>query len=117
MSSPIYHEGHLYWAKEEGGRAFCVDAATGQLVYEQRLEPEPGRIYASALLADGRIYYVSQMKGAYVVEAKPTFKLVARNVIETDDSIFNGSPAVSNGRLILRSNRFLYCIGDGTNSR
>jgi outer membrane protein assembly factor BamB len=113
VSSPVYHDGHLYWVKEEGGRAFCVDAATGQLVYEQRLEPEPGRIYASALLADGKIYYVSQLKGTYVVEAKPTFKLLARNLIETDDSIFNGSPAVSNGRLILRSNRFLYCIGDG----
>jgi outer membrane protein assembly factor BamB len=113
VSSPVYHAGHLYWAKEEGGRVFCVEAATGQLVYEQRLEPEPGRIYASALLADGKIYYVSQTRGAYVVEAAPTFKLVGRNVIEGDDSIFNGSPAVSGGRLVLRSNRFLYCVADG----
>lgn len=114
VSSPVYHDGHLYWAKEDGGRVFCVEAATGTLVYEQRLEPEPGRIYASALLGDGKIYYVSQTKGTYVVEAKPSFKLLMRNVIEGDDSVFSGSPAVSGGRLILRSNRFLYCIGAGS---
>ena len=28
-----------------------------------------------------------------------------------DASVFNASPAVSDGQLLLRSNRFLYCLG------
>jgi len=47
----------------------------------------------------------------FVLAAKPEFELLAHNKIETDSSIFNGSPAVADGRLLLRSDRALYCIG------
>jgi outer membrane protein assembly factor BamB len=110
VSSPIYHDGHLYWASEESGKLYCAEAASGKLIYEQRLEPKPGLIYASAVLAGDRIYYVSQKSGTYVVDAGPTFKLLARNLIDGDESVFNGSPAISQGRMLLRSNKFLYCV-------
>jgi hypothetical protein len=38
------------------------------------------------------------------------FELVSQNVIEGDDSPFNGTPAISDNQLFLRSNKFLYCI-------
>jgi outer membrane protein assembly factor BamB len=110
ICTPVYHDGHLYWADEQG-RAYCVDAKTGKSVYQERLAPASGRIYASGVLAGGRIYYVSREKGTYVVEAKPKFELVAHNVIEDDKSVFNATPALEDGRLYLRSNKFLYCIG------
>jgi len=47
----------------------------------------------------------------YMVSAEPQFKQLAHNVIEDDDSLFNGSPVVSRGQLLLRSDKFLYCIG------
>jgi hypothetical protein len=28
-----------------------------------------------------------------------------------DSSLFNASPAISDGKLIVRSNEFLYCLG------
>jgi outer membrane protein assembly factor BamB len=110
ICTPVYHEGHLYWTSEEGGLAYCVNAATGEVVYQERLSPNPGRIYASAVLAEGRIYYCSRESGTYVVAAKPEFELLAHNVIETDPSVFNGTPAISPGRLYLRSDSFLYGI-------
>jgi outer membrane protein assembly factor BamB len=110
VSSPVYHAGHLYWTSESKGMAYCADAAKGTLVYEQKLSPFPGRIYASPMLADGKIYYVSRENGTYVVDASPTFKLVAHNNLN-DSTIFNASPAVSDGHLYLRSDRYLYCIG------
>ena len=109
ICSPIYHEGHLYWTNEGSGVAYCVNAATGQIVYEERL-PTPGRIYASGVLAEGRIYYPSRQKGTYVVAAKPKFELLAHNVIESDASVFNATPAISQGQLFLRSDSNLYCI-------
>jgi hypothetical protein len=111
VSSPVYHAGRLYWANEMRGVAYCVDARTGDVLYEETLQPRPDRIYASPVLADGKIYYVSRTEGTYVVAAGPQFKLLAHNRIADDPSVFNASPAVADGQLLLRSDRFLYCIG------
>lgn len=110
-SSPIYHAGHLYWASESGGVLHCQDARTGKIVYQERLKPEAGRIWASPVLADGKLYYVSQFKGTYVITAQPKFELLAHNVFENDTNRTNASIAVSDGQLFLRSDEFLYCIG------
>jgi outer membrane protein assembly factor BamB len=110
VSSPIYYEGHLYWTRD-GSTACCQNPATGEMVYEERIEPGAERIWSSPVLADGKLYYVSQHKGTYVVAAKPEFELLAHNVFEDDDSRTNASPAVSNGQLLLRTDRHLYCIG------
>jgi len=111
VGSPIYHDGHIYWASDGGGVVHCQEAATGKMVYQQRLEPASGLIYGSPVLADGKIYYVSQRKGTYVVAAKPKFELLAHNVFDDDSSRTNASPAVSNGQLLLRTDQNLYCIG------
>jgi len=110
VSSPVYHDGHLYWTSESRGIAYCVDAAKGKVVYEERLEPASDRIYASPTLADGKLYIVSRTHGAYVLQARPQFKLLAHNTLG-DSSVFNASPVVSDGQLLLRSDRYLYCIG------
>lgn len=124
VSSPIYHDGHLYWASDSRGIVYCQDAASGEFVYEERLSPSPGIIYASPLLAGGKLYYVSQHQGTYVLPARPEFQLLARNVFADDDSRTNASlvvdavqpPENSSDqrpicRLLLRSDRYLYCIG------
>lgn len=111
IPSPAYHNAHLYWPAQDGGLVFCADARTGNLVYRERL-PKCGRLFASPVVADGRIYYVSREHGAYVLSAGPKFELLAQNRIEDDKTMFNGSPAVSSGRLFLRSDKYLYCIGN-----
>lgn len=111
VSSPVYHDGYLYWVSESKGIAYCIDAKTGEAVYEKRMQPRPDRIYASPVAADGKIYYVSRNNGTFVVAARPEYELLAHNVIASDDSVFNASPAVSNGQLLLRSDKCLYCIG------
>lgn len=110
VSSPLYHEGHLYWAHEGRGVVYCADAKTGKIVYEERLDPESDRIYASAFLAAGKIYYVSRSHGTYLVDAQPKYKLLGHNVIKSDTSVFNASPAAMDGKLLLRSDRRIYCI-------
>jgi outer membrane protein assembly factor BamB len=112
VSSPVYHDGHLYWADDHGGVVYCQNAANGEIVYQERLRPPPDIIYASSLLADGKLYYVSQHHGTYVVAASPKFKQLARNVFEDDNSRTNASLAVSNGQLFLRTDQNLYRIGE-----
>jgi outer membrane protein assembly factor BamB len=110
VSSPVYHEGYLYWAGD-GGFLHCQDAATGKDVYRERLKPDAGTFWASALLAGGKIYYVSKTNGTYVVAARPKFEQLAHNAFADDRSRTNASPAVSDGHLLLRTDQYLYCIG------
>jgi outer membrane protein assembly factor BamB len=111
VCTPVFYEGHLYWTYEDRGIAVCVNAKTGAIVYEERLLPTPKLIYASGVIADGKLYYVSRDKGTYVLAAKSKFELLAHNAIASDTSIFNATPAVHNSRLLLRSDKFLYCVG------
>ena len=109
VSSPIYHDGYLFWAKDKGGILYCVDAETSEVIYEKRLRPSSGEIYATPLLADGRLYYVSRENGIFVVAAKPEFELLAHTQLEDDDSPFAASPvALAGGSVLLRSDRYLY---------
>ena len=108
ISSAVYHDGRLYWSSD-GHMAHCADAATGRSVYRERLG-KGGDCYASPVLADGRLYYVTRDRGTYVVAVGPKFELLAHNTIDGDDSVFNASPAISGGRLFLRSDKYLYCV-------
>jgi outer membrane protein assembly factor BamB len=111
VGSPIYHEGHLYWASDGGGMVFCQEAATGKVVYSERLTPPAGQIWASPVLADGKLYIVSKENGTYVVAAQPKFQQIAHNKLEGDKSRSNASLAISDGQLFLRNDQYLYCIG------
>lgn len=109
VSSPVYLDGHLYWMHEQRGVAYCAKADTGEVVYEQRLE-RAGQVYSSALLADGKLYYLTREGRTFVLAAKPEFEQLAMNDLQ-DRSTFNGSPAVDGSRLLIRSDKFLYCLG------
>jgi len=86
VPSPVFHDGYIYSVREEGGVLSCVNAENGEVVFQERLQPSAGRIYASPLVADGKIYLVSREDGTYVVAAQPLFTQLAHNVIEDDDS-------------------------------
>ena len=105
VSSPVLHSGHLYWFNDRG-IAFCVDAKTGKEVARKRLG---GQFYASAVLIADKLYAVSRFDGTYVLEATPELTHVAHNRL-SDESDFSGSPAVSEGQILLRSDKYLYCI-------
>ncbi len=109
VTSPVFLDGHLYWMHEQRGVAYCAKAESGEVVYEQRLE-RAGQVYSSALLADGRLYYLTRDGRTFVLSAKTGFEELAANNL-SDGSIFNGSPAVDGSRLLIRSDKFLYCIG------
>jgi outer membrane protein assembly factor BamB len=116
VPSPVVLDGNLYWVNEEG-IAHCADSETGEMVYRERLAQTGGSrggrtFYASAVLAGKRLYYVGRTGGTFVLAAKPQFEQLARNQFASDDSDFHGSPAISDGQIFLRSNKYLYCIQD-----
>lgn len=109
VTSPVLKDGKLYWMSEKLGIAYCADAATGELHYEQRIQ-RAGQVYASTLLAGDRLYYVTRSGTTFVVAAKPEFQLLSTNPLR-DGTQFDASPAAADDKLLLRSNKHLYCIG------
>ncbi|MCH8828305.1 MAG: PQQ-like beta-propeller repeat protein [Planctomycetes bacterium] len=117
VCSPVFHNNRLYWVHERRGTAICLDAKSGNEVFQKRLSPRPGLVYSSVTVADGKIYCVSQHKGTYVFSAGEKFELLAHNEFKDDDSRSNACPVVSNGQLLLRSDRYLFCVGKKTKGR
>ena len=108
VTSPVLHEGHLYWLHENLGIAYCANLKSGDLVYEKRVE-KGGQIYASPVVGDGKIYFVARNGRTSVIAANPEFQLLATNELE-ERGRFDSSPAIADGHLFIRSNRYLYCL-------
>jgi outer membrane protein assembly factor BamB len=114
VATPVLASGRLYWINDQR-IALCVDAETGKTVFQGRtsLDRSAGKMYASPVTAAGRIYQVTSQGGTIVFAAKAEYEELAVNRIESDDSDFNGTPALSGDEMFIRSNRALYCIAAG----
>jgi hypothetical protein len=107
--SPVLHEGLLYFASDTRGTLHAVDAATGESVYEQRLDPRPGQVYASPVRVKDKLYYFSRTAGAYIVQTGSAFKLLAHNP-PLDPASCSASPAIVDGQIFIRSDAAAYRI-------
>jgi len=83
-----------------------MDAKTGEQIYEKRTVADRHR--ASPVYADGKIYLTARKGIVTVVKAGREFEILASN--ELGESI-SASPAISNGRIYIRSFDALYAIG------
>ena len=116
VATPVLVDGRLYWVDDQG-IAWCLDAGTGETIYRERVPGlrSGGRpVYASPIAAEGRIYVVTRRDGVLVLPAEREFRVLQQNRFAGDDSDFNATPAVHGQRLLLRSNRALYCVGEST---
>jgi outer membrane protein assembly factor BamB len=96
--------GDLVFMVNDTGIVSCLDAQTGKIVWQSRLQ---GEYSASPLLAAGRIYVFSEDGRTTVLEAGRAFKVLAENQLGDG---FMASPAVDGNALILRSRTHLYRI-------
>lgn len=115
VPTPVLHQGYLYFVSDTG-LATCLNAKTGEVVFKERLPgvSSSGRggkpFYASTVLANGCLYAVSRRQGTFVIAAKPKFEFIGQNKFDSDGSEWNATPAIVGNQLLLRSNKFLYCI-------
>ena len=104
ISSLVYHDGLLYMAADVGV-VTCIEAKTGERVWQERLE---GVFTASPVAADGKIYLVSESGETIVLRPGRKVDVIARNTL---DGRLLASPAISRGRLFLRTDDTLIAIG------
>mgnify|MGYP002625214883 CR=1 FL=1 len=105
VPTPLIHDGLVYLCRENGN-LICLDAKSGEKLYEERTVAERHR--ASPVYADGHIYLTARNSGTVtVVKAVRDFEIVGKNTL---DEAISASPAISNGRIYLRSFDALYAI-------
>ena len=96
--------GASIFSVSDDGVATCLDAATGNTVWEQRIG---GNFSASLLYADGRIYASDYSGKTTVFAPEREFRRVAENQL---DGGFRSSPAVAGKSLFLRTETHLYRV-------
>lgn len=137
ISTPVLDKGRIYWFSSRV--ANCIDAKTGERIYQSRLSGGTsadagnntadsgrpsggfsrgfgggmgGQDYASPVAADGKLYFMSRSGTAYVIALGPTFELLAQNRFASDSGDFSATPAISDGQLFIRSSKYLYCVAN-----
>ena len=89
----------------DNGIVSCVDAKSGTIHWQDRVSKGTS---ASPLYADGKIYIQDELGVGYVLQPGHELKLLATNNL-ADKSL--ASYAVSGKHLLIRTQHFLYCIG------
>ncbi|MFT5300084.1 MAG: outer membrane protein assembly factor BamB [Mariniblastus sp.] len=117
FASPVRHNSRLYSIAT--GILTVVDAKTGERIDKIRLkgaQATGGRFgsldYASPLVVGDRLFYLNGSGQMFVFELGDELEQVAVNRVTTDKETFWGTPAVSNGTMIMRSSKYLYCVAD-----
>jgi outer membrane protein assembly factor BamB len=93
------------FALTDGGIVTCLRLGTGEIVWQERVG---GNFAASPVAGAGRLYLVSDAGLTTVLEAGPTYRVLASNPLEEK---VQASPALANGRIYLRTEHHLYCLG------
>ena len=104
--SPILYGDYLYLVSDKG-IVTCLDARSGEVRYEGGRVPAPGTFMASPVAFDGKLLLTSTDGDSYVLKAGPVHEIVASNSIDEPAA---STPAIAQGRLLLRGAKHLFCI-------
>ena len=138
FASPIVFDGRLYFVSSR--TLTCLDAKSHDKIFEGRFKNAAGEAaapaaggpggggpggggrggrggggfgstdYASPIIADGKLYFITRSGETYVFEAGKEFKQLAVNRLTAEQEEFSATPAASAGDLFIRSSKHLYCV-------
>lgn len=104
VASPVAADGLLYIATSYGVLA-CYDAKNGEKYWEHECE---AGFYASPMIADGKVYALDREGVMHIFRLDKEKHPVGEPPLGEKTV---ASPAFANGRIYLRGERHLYCIG------
>lgn len=117
FASPVGYKSRLY--NIASGVLTVVDEATGEKLNQVRLEGAQrsgggfGSLdYPSPVIAGDRLFYMNGSGQTFVFALGDEPKQLSVNRVTAAAESFGGTPAISDGRLILRSAKHLYCVMD-----
>jgi len=109
VPSPILYGDYVY-LMSDAGILTCLNAKTGELVYEGGRVPVATKFYgASPVAFDGKILLTSDDGDTFVIKAGPKHEVLASNSIGEP---CRTSIAIADGKLFIRGDKHLFCIGN-----
>jgi outer membrane protein assembly factor BamB len=112
VSSPIIWKDRVYQVDIKGMLS-CFDLKSGTEVFRAALQRRECKSLASPIAVRGKLLWLMDDGVAVVVEPGDKLSVVGRNRLGAGRSLeFGASPALVNGRLYVRSQAHLYCIGE-----
>lgn len=97
---------HLFFVND-AGTAACYEIKSGKRLWQERI-PDAA-FTASPVMIDDKIYAASEQGDVHVFAADPAaFRPLAKNSL---GERIRATPAVADGRLYIRTQTTLYCIG------
>jgi outer membrane protein assembly factor BamB len=107
VPSPILYGDYLYLTTDRGILT-CIDAKTGEVKYEGGRIPIPATFTASPVAFEGKILMTSEDGDTFIVKAGPKHEILGTNSV--GEPVY-ASPAIADGRIFIRGEKNLYCIG------
>ena len=107
VPSPILYGEYLYLTTDRGILT-AIDAKTGEVKYEGGRIPIPATFTASPVAFEGKILMTSEDGDTFMVKAGPKHEIVGTNSV--GEPVY-ASPAIADGRIFIRGEKNLYCIG------
>jgi outer membrane protein assembly factor BamB len=107
VPAPLVYNNVVFLFKN-GGIATTLDAKTGKVLKQARLTGALEDYYASPIGVDGKVYIATEHGKVVVLRAAGDWDILAIN--EFDSDIF-ATPAISEGRMYIRTRNSLYAIG------
>ncbi len=104
--SPLLFNGLLYVLSGRGGELRCFDAATGELVYLEKIE-KVAACWASPWTDGDKIYFYDERGVTQVVQAGKEFKVLSQNKL---DDKFWASVAITEDAYVFRGVKKLYGV-------
>jgi hypothetical protein len=96
--------GDFLLSVNRAGVAFCYEAATGKILWQQKL----GRHHSSPVLINGLVFMINDNGEISVIRPGPVFDRVAKHEL---GEMCYASPAISDGQVFLRGFKHLFCFG------
>lgn len=106
VPSPIAYGDFLYLMTDRG-IVTCLDAETGEVVYEGGRVPVPATFTASPVAFADKILLTSEDGDTFVMRAGPEHAIIRTNSL--DEPVY-ASPALANGMVFIRGERHLFAI-------
>ncbi|HEY9283833.1 MAG TPA: PQQ-binding-like beta-propeller repeat protein [Pyrinomonadaceae bacterium] len=106
--SPILYGNYLYLLTDRGVLT-CLDARTGEVLYEGGRVPKPATFSASPVAFDDKLLLTSEDGDTFVLRAGPRHEVLWTNTL--DEPVY-ASPAVAARELFIRGAKHLYCISE-----
>ena len=107
VPSPILYGDYLYLTTDRGILT-AIDAKTGEVKYEGGRIPIPATFTASPVAFEGKILMTSEDGDTFLIKAGPKHEILGTNSV--GEAVY-ASPAIADGRIFIRGEKNLYCIG------